>query len=441
MNILVVGTGAREHAICNSIKDAELYSIMSNKNPGIARISKYQIGNEKDIEGVKKFAKSNNIDMAIIGPEAPLEMGIVNELIEEGIGCVGPTKEAARIETDKAFMRNLFETHKIDGSIVYKVFDNVEDAGEFIDNFDKDVVIKPIGLTGGKGVKIVGEHLEDGEAAKKYVDEIINNKISGHAQVVIEERLIGEEFTVQAFVDGDKILPMPAAQDHPHAYEGDQGPITGGMGSYSDATGLLPFLDHKSYRKAVKIMEDTVKAVKTETDPYKGILYGQFMLCSDGPKMVEYNARFGDPEAMNVLPLLKTDFVEICEGIVDGNLKKAEFEHKSTVCKYIVPKGYPETAKAGQIIEVDETKINESGAMVYYAAVNEKDNKIFTSASRALGIVGVGNTITEAEEICEKATSYVKGDVYHRRDVGTEELVQKRVANMQKLRFEAGLRF
>ncbi len=363
MKILVVGTGAREHAICNAVKDAELYSIMSNKNPGISRISKFQISSEKDLIGVKKFALNNKIDIAIIGPEAPLEMGIVDELQNAGIGCVGPTKAAARIETDKAFMRDLFETHNIGGSVVYKVFDNIEDAGDFIDEFDQDVVVKPVGLTGGKGVKIVGEHLEDGEAAKKYVKEIIQNKISGYGQVVIEEKLIGEEFTVQAFVDGDKIVPMPAAQDHPHAYEGDQGPITGGMGSYSDKNGLLPFLDKKNYNKSVKIMQDTVKAVKNEVGPYKGILYGQFMLCKEGPKLVEYNARFGDPEAMNVLPLLETDFVDLCQEIVDGNLKNADFEKKATVCKYIVPKGYPESGKSGQILEVNESKINEKAVL------------------------------------------------------------------------------
>src|SRR5664280_235936 len=434
MKILVVGTGAREHAICNAVKNAELYSIMSNKNPGISRISKFQISSEKDLKGVKKYALDNTIDIAIIGPEAPLEMGIVDVLQEAGIGCVGPTREAARIETDKAFMRDLFETHKIEGSIVYKVFDNLSDTEEFIDKFDKDVVVKPVGLTGGKGVKIVGEHLEDGEAAKKYVKEIIDNKISGYAQVVIEERLIGEEFTVQAFVDGDKIVPMPAAQDHPHAYEGDQGPITGGMGSYSDSNGLLPFLDKKTYEKSVKIMQDTIKAVKNEVGPYKGILYGQFMLCKDGPKLVEYNARFGDPEAMNVLPLLKTDFVDLCQGIVDGNLKKANFENKATVCKYIVPKGYPETGKPGQILEVNEARINEEGALVYYAAVNQKDDKVYTSASRSLGLVGIGDTIAEAEEICEKVTGYVKGDVYHRKDVGTSNLIQKRIEHMETIR-------
>ena len=434
MKILVVGTGAREHAICNAVKNAELYSVMSNKNPGISRLSKYQISSEKDLNGVKKFALDNKIDIAIIGPEAPLEMGIVDELQEVGIGCVGPTKESSRIETDKAFMRDLFDKHDIGGSIVYKVFDNVQDTSDFIDEFDQDVVVKPVGLTGGKGVKIVGEHLEDGEAAKNYVKEIIDNKISGHAQVVIEERLIGEEFTVQAFVDGDKVVPMPAAQDHPHAYEGDQGPITGGMGSYSDKNGLLPFLDKKNYNESVKIMQDTVKAVKNEVGAYKGILYGQFMLCKDGPKLVEYNARFGDPEAMNVLPLLKSDFVEICENIIDGTLKKVNFEGKASVCKYIVPTGYPNSGKEGQVIEVNESKINSENALVYYAAVNQRGNKIYTSKSRSLGVVGIGDSIGEAEEICENATQYVTGDVRHRRDVGTAELIQKRLKHMEDVR-------
>jgi len=434
MKILVVGTGAREHAICNAVKDAELYSIMSNKNPGISRISKFQISSEKDLKGVKKFALDNKIDIAIIGPEAPLEMGIVDELQKAGIGCVGPTKAAARIETDKAFMRDLFENHNIDGSIVYKVFDNIKDTADFIDEFGQDLVVKPVGLTGGKGVKIVGEHLEDGEAAKKYAKDIIENKISGYGQVIIEEKLIGEEFTVQAFVDGDKIVPMPAAQDHPHAYEGDQGPITGGMGSYSDKDGLLPFLDKKSYNQSVKIMQDTIKAVKNEVEPYKGILYGQFMLCKEGPKLVEYNARFGDPEAMNVLPLLETDFVDLCQGIVDGNLKRANFESKATVCKYIVPKGYPESGQAGQILDVNESKINEESGLVYYAAVNQKDNRIYTSSSRALGLVGIGDSIADAEEICENVTKYVKGEVYHRRDVGTADLIQKRIKHMETIR-------
>ncbi|MDI9437979.1 MAG: phosphoribosylamine--glycine ligase [Euryarchaeota archaeon] len=435
MKILVVGTGAREHVICQAVsQNAELYSYMSNQNPGIAKLAeKFYIGNEMELEEVKKQAISWGVDLAIIGPESPLGEGIVDLLLEEGIACVGPTQAAARIETDKAFMRKLFIDHGIDGSVTFGVFDDVEEAGHFIDDFGKELVVKPVGLTGGKGVKIVGEHLKDDDDAKKYVKEIINNKISGYASVVLEERLVGEEYTIQALVDGNRVIPMPAAQDHPHAYEGDQGPITGGMGSYSDTNGLLPFLDEKAYQDSVKIMEDTIKAVRKEVGPYKGILYGQFMLCRDGPRLVEYNARFGDPEAMNVLPLLKTSFVELCQQVVDGNLKKASFEPKATVCKYLVPNGYPESGRANSIIRVDEEKINEAGAGVYYAAVNQKNNQIFTSSSRALALVAAGESISEAEEICEKATSFVDGDLYHRRDVGTTALIQKRIKHMEDL--------
>lgn len=435
MKILVVGTGAREHVICEALNrdGTELYSIMSNKNPGIARISKFKISNESDIETVKKFALQNNIDIAFIGPESPLEKGIVDVLESSGIACVGPTQQAARIETDKAFMRDLFGNYKIGGSIVYKVFDNFHDASDFIDDFGEELVIKPIGLTGGKGVKIVGEHLKDSKEAKDYVKQIIDTKMSGHAKVVMEEKLVGEEFTLQAFVDGDNLVPMHAVQDHPHAFEGDTGPITGGMGSYSDKDGLLPFLDRNDYDKAVTIMEATIKALKEEVGPYRGILYGQFMLCHDGPRVVEYNARFGDPEAMNVLPLLKSNFVDLCERIVDGTLKNAEFENKATVCKYIVPRGYPESSAAGEILDVNEKKINEEGALVYYAAVNQKEDKIYTSSSRALGILGIGNSIKQAENICENSTGYVKGDVYHRRDIGTSELLQRRIKHMEEL--------
>ncbi|HOI72022.1 MAG TPA: phosphoribosylamine--glycine ligase [Methanobacterium sp.] len=436
MKILVVGTGAREHAICQAaIKDEEtkIYSIMSNQNPGIAKISDFKIASENDIPRVTKFAVENKVDMAIIGPEAPLEKGIVNSLLEAGVDCVGPTMEAAKIETDKAFMRNLFRDYKIRGELIYRVFDDAQEAGDFIDDFSKDVVVKPIGLTGGKGVKIVGEQLKDNEEAKSYVKEIIDTKMSGYAGVVIEERAVGEEFTVQAFVDGKNIAPMPVVQDHPYAFEGDQGPITGGMGSYSDTDGLLPFLDEKYRDESVGIIEKTVEAINKEVGPYKGFLYGQFMLTNEGPKLIEYNARFGDPEAMNVLPLLQTNFIDICKSIVDGNLKGVEFDTLATVCKYIVPQGYPGKAIPNQVINVDEEKINENNTLVYYAAVNQKDNKIYTSSSRALALVSVGDTISEAEQICETSTQFVDGDVYHRRDVGTSELIEKRVKHMNEL--------
>lgn len=434
MKVLVVGTGAREHAIADALKDdVELYCYMSKVNPGISKIAEFAQGDEGEIEKVAKFAVDNNIDIAFIGPEAPLGKGIVDELEKNGISCVGPSQSAARIETDKSFMRKLFEDYDIEGSLVYKVFDNYDDVSAFLDDFDRDVVVKPVGLTGGKGVKIVGDHLKDNQEAKEYSKEVIDNAMGGFTQVIIEERLIGEEFTIQAFCDGIHLAPMPAAQDHPHAFEGDVGAITGGMGSYSDKGGLLPFLSQDDYDEAVKIMEATLKAIAKEAEPYKGILYGQFMLTADGPKLIEYNARFGDPEAMNVLPLLKTPLADVCQAIVDGNLDKVEFNNKASVCKYIVPDGYPETSHAGETIEVDEKAIEDLGAKVFYAAVGLEDDEIHLSGSRALGIVASGDSIEEAEKIAEKACVCIKGNVYHRSDVGTTDLVNKRVEHMKEI--------
>lgn len=435
MNVLVVGTGAREHAIADGLADdVNLYVYMSKVNPGMSKIAEYKQGDEGEVEEVAKYALENDIDIAFIGPEAPLGKGIVDELEKNGIKCVGPCQSAARIETDKSFMRKLFEDYNIEGSLVYKVFDNTEDLNAFLDDFDRDVVVKPVGLTGGKGVKIVGDHLKDNEEAKEYAKEVMDNAMGGFAQVIIEERLIGEEFTIQAFCDGTNLAPMPAAQDHPHAFEGDKGAITGGMGSYSDKGGLLPFLTQEDYNKAVQIMKDTLSAIAEEAEPYKGVLYGQFMLTADGPRLIEYNARFGDPEAMNVLPLLKTPLAQVCQDIVDEKLSDVEFEDKASVCKYIVPAGYPETEHAGEIIEVDEKAIEDLGAKVFYAAVNEEEDGIHLSGSRALGVVAQGDSISEAEEIAEKACSHIKGNVYHRRDVGTKELIEKRVEHMREIK-------
>ncbi|ENN96027.1 phosphoribosylamine--glycine ligase [Methanocaldococcus villosus KIN24-T80] len=441
MKVLLIGGGARESAIAHALKrgDVELYTLMKNKNPGIAKLSEeIKIAKETDLNAIEEFAKKTNPDLAIIGPEAPLEKGAVDLLESLSIPTVGPSKEAAKIETDKSFMRNLMKKYGIKGSLLYKTFDSYgEDLISFIDELTEKgikAVVKPVGLTGGKGVKVVGEQLKDNEEAKKYAKEIFEKSIGG-GRVIIEEKLEGVEFTLHGFVDSDNIAFTPFVQDHPHALEGDKGSITGGMGSYSCPDHKLPFLTDEDVEEAKEIMSETVKALKEEVGGYKGILYGQFMLTKEGPKIIEYNARFGDPEAMNILAILKNNFIDVCEGIVNRSLNKmnVEFENKATVCKYIAPKGYPDDPVKG-FIEVDEGKIKEVGAILHYASVDERDGKLYMTGSRALAVVGVADTIEEAERIAEEATKYVRGEVYHRSDVGKKELIKKRIEKMRKLR-------
>ena len=375
--------------------------------------------------------------MVIIGPEAPLEVGIVNELNKNGISACSPTKEAARIETDKEWMRNLLKKHDIPGQLRYETFTNINKIKKFIEDLNAEVAIKPIGLTGGKGVRVSGDHFNGVDEALEYVKEVINKEIGGSAKVLIEEKVIGEEFTLQAFSDGITILPLHAVQDHKRLLPGDYGPNTGGMGSYSCDDGLLPFLSMSEYEESAAILQKIIESLDKEGCPYIGPIYGQFMLTVDGPKIIEINARFGDPEAMNVLPLLETDFVDLCKAMFDGslNIKKLQLNKKSTVCKYVVPEGYGVKSVIGKKVFVDEEGINSTGSRLFYASVNKGNDFVQTTSSRSLAVVGISDTLSSAENICEDALNYVKGDhIFIRHDIGTPELVEKRVKHMNRLR-------
>ncbi|NYT06084.1 MAG: phosphoribosylamine--glycine ligase [Methanomicrobiales archaeon] len=428
MKILVVGGGGREHAITTALSrntDTGIYAVMAKSNPGIARIARKVLNvKETQVAPIRDFALENGIDLAVIGPEAPLEAGIVDALEGAGIGCVGPTRAAARLETDKAFCRTMMERHGIAGCPQYRVFHGADDAVAFVRDTDRDLAIKPIGLTGGKGVRIMGEHV-DTAGAVAYIREI-------GGDVVLEERLIGEEFTLQAFVDGRHIVPMPLVQDHKRAYTGDEGPNTGGMGSYSLADHRLPFVTERDYEKAFRIMQDAVAAMAAEGVPYRGILYGQFMNTAQGPKVIEFNARFGDPEAMNVLSLLTSDFSGMVCRMTEGTLTPGQvsFAPKATVCKYVVPAGYPEKPHAGDPIRIGDT----GDALVYYANVVEEQGVLYTQTSRSLALVGLGDTLAEAEQITERAATAISGNIRHRSDIGTQAVLDRRCAHMRSLR-------
>ncbi len=438
MKVLAVGGGGREHAAVEALhrSGSELYCVMKNANPGIvARAEKHLLCDEKDIDKVVSFAKENGVELAFIGPEAPLGVGIVDALESAGIRCASPTKDAARIETSKSFMRELVEKHGIAGNLSFASFDNAEDAEAYLKGIDHEIVVKPVGLTGGKGVKVQGEHLHSFEETMEYIREIFDGNIGG-AGVILEERAVGEEFTQMVFSDGKHIVPMPLVQDHKRAYEGDVGPNTGGMGSYTDSDHLLPFVSEEDRKKALDIVQSIIDALAEEGCPYRGVMYGQFMLTVDGPKIIEINARFGDPEAMNVLTVLKSNFEDVCYRMATGTLDgDAAFSDEATVCKYVVPKGYGVKSESGHEISVDEDAIRDCGAVAYYANVDMKDGKLVTGTSRSIGVVGVGSSIEEAERNCEKALEHVHCDaVFVRHDIGTRELVQRRVDHMNALR-------
>ncbi|HWG89208.1 MAG TPA: phosphoribosylamine--glycine ligase [Candidatus Thermoplasmatota archaeon] len=437
--VLLVGGGAREHAMAEAIvrSGGELHAILKNKNPGILGLAKaHAIMSETDCDAIVERALAWGCTLAVVGPEAPLEAGVSDALAEAGIPSASPSKKAAEIESSKEFMRKLLDEHTIPGRLQWRVFDNPRGLKTYIDRVG-DVVVKPIGLTGGKGVKVMGEHLADSEEAAAYAKEILDTKFGG-AKVLIEEKVTGEEFSVMAFCDGNVAVPMPAVQDHKRAYEGDRGHNTGGMGTYTGENGLLPFLTKHDYEEAALIVQKILDALKAEGRAYTGAIYGQFMLTADGPRVIEVNARFGDPEAMNALHLLDSNYIDLLTAMVEGSLskKKVTFRKEATVCKYVVPEGYGTAqSKAGVEVKIDREAVEKAGAKIYYAAVNEDAGRITTTTSRAIGVVASGPTIDAANEKVEAALKHITGDgLFVRHDIGTKDLVQRRVQHMKKLR-------
>ncbi|QLG62486.1 phosphoribosylamine--glycine ligase [Halorarum salinum] len=427
--VLLVGGGGREHAIARALADdCNLFACASNRNPGIAALADgFETAGERDADGIVSYAGQVGADLAVVGPESALEAGVADALDDAGVYTFGPRAAEARLETDKAFQRRFMRGESIPGCPGFETFEDAGAAAAYVEEVGEagdDVAVKPIGLTGGKGVRVTGDQVTHGEAAE-YV------RGSDHDQWVVEERLIGEEFTVQAFVANGELRVTPAVQDHKRAYEGDEGPNTGGMGSYSDTGRTLPFMTESDYGDAVAVLEAVVDALPD----YKGVLYGQFMLGADGPKVVEFNARFGDPEATNTLPALETPFLDVLTAARDGDpLPELSFSGEATVCKYAVPAGYPTDPEAGARIEVDEEAAGE--ALLFYASVDERDDGLYTTTSRSFAVVGRGDSIAAAEEEAESALA-AAGEGFHvRHDIGTADLVRRRIDHTEELRGE-----
>ena len=440
MKILLVTSSARGHAIAEALSKSshnpEIIAVSPSRNPGILKIAESQhVTDIMNFDSVLDIAKKSNPDFAFIGPDDPIGMGLADALEGIGIQSVAPKKALARIESSKGYTRDLMKKYGIDASPKYKVFTTQtrnEIESYIQDELEGNYVVKYDALKGGKGVKVSGDHLKTIQEGLEYANECIDEC----GTVVIEEKLIGVEFSLISFVGGETVINMPAVQDHKRAYKGDTGPNTGGMGTYSDANHSLPFLPDQDLSSAKEINSLIIQAIQKECgEPYKGILFGGFIAVRDGIRVIEYNARFGDPEALNILPLLNSDFVDICQGILSGELTKdmVSFQKKATVCKYITPEGYPEN-KNQRGEEVSFPDMPENGRIYYGDIPEDDDGTLRLGGSRTAGIVGIGNTIEEAEQTAEELCKKVEGPVRYRSDIGTKEVLDQRVTTLEQLR-------
>lgn len=436
MNVLVVGSGAREHALVKALqrsaKPTMIHCYGTTINPGIAQLSQhYFTGDICNSEAVLAKAKSWGIELAIIGPEAPLEQGLADALWQEGIPTIGPKKALAQIETSKEFARDLMKKYQIAGLPRYQKFSSLEQVEAFLNELGEgNYVIKANGLMSGKGVKVAGEHLHSLPEAKLFCHEILSKKQT----FIIEEKLIGQEFSFMCFADGKKLIPMPLVQDHKRAYDGDLGSNTGGMGSYSDTNHSLPFLTEAEHKQAFAINKAVFEALSEECqEPYIGILYGSFIATRNGVYVIEFNARFGDPEALNILSILESDFFDLCEAMIAGSLtkKKVKFANQATVCKYAVPLGYPDNPMKNFV--VDFSKVSDQ-ANLYLASVHKTDHMLVAAGSRTAAYVGIADNLSDAEKKAEIQISMIDGFLFHREDIGTEQLINQRIAQMARLR-------
>jgi phosphoribosylamine--glycine ligase len=421
--VLVVGSWAKEQITIENIRkksDVKIFAYMSIKNPAILKlVDGYKIGELDNKKKIIDFAKKQKINLALITTARPLSIGVVDALEKEGILIFGPNRKAAKLESDKAYTRKLMKKHGINAIPNFKVFRDSKNTIKYAEKLDWKIAIKPIGLTEGLGVKIYGDQLKNKEDVIDYINVIFNKKIGGHAKVLIEEKLEGDEFTIQCFVYGNHIITTPAVKDYKRLLSGDKGPNTASMGSYSDNGFLLPFMKEKDYLRAVNIMMKTLNAFSKDTnEDCKGFLYGQFMKTDDGVKHIEYNFRPGDPEWLNTLQVMDDSLIDVIKYLMDEIQKPINFENKATVCKYIVPKGYPKIMNQVLEVKFEPKKINNLGVKFYYSSGLDGQGKLRVGCERGIAFISKADTILKANDLVEKAISMVDGDFHYRADIG-----------------------
>ena len=421
MKVLVVGGGGREHAlvwkITQSPKVSKVYCAPGNA--GISEQATIVPIQANDLNGLLEFALKGKIDLTVVGPEDPLTRGIVDLFESKGLLVFGANKKAAEIEGSKAFAKEMMKKYRIPTGF-YEIFDNRDEAVRYIRNQGAPIVVKADGLAAGKGV-IVCKTVEE---AIHSVDRIMVEKMFGNAgnRVVVEEYLVGEEASYIAFTDGKTILPLASSQDHKAILDGDQGPNTGGMGAYSPA----PVVTDEVHEKIIeKILRPIIYGMGEEGRPYQGVLYAGLMIHEGHPKVLEFNARFGDPETQPALMRMKGDLVPILEACMQGTLSrhKIEWDNRAAVCVVLASQGYPGDYEKGKIVEGLKEVSQMEKVFVFHAGTILKDGRVLTNGGRVLGVTGLGEDISRAIERTYQAVKKISWEgVYYRTDIGQKAL-------------------
>ena len=426
MKVLVVGGGGREHALVWKIAQSPAVKKVycAPGNAGIAQMAECLSISAEDVKSLTDRAEKERIDLTVVGPEAPLTLGIVEAFQEKGMRIFGPSQEAAEIEGSKAFTKDLMKKYGIPTGDS-ETFSDYGSATEYVKGKGAPLVVKADGLAAGKGVIIC----RTPDEALSALDLIMVRKAFGAAgaRVVVEEFLEGEEASFLAFTDGETVLPLPTSQDHKPIYDNDQGPNTGGMGAYSPA----PVVNQKVYREVMeKVMIPTVRGMAKEGRKYQGVLYAGLMIKGENPKVLEFNARFGDPEAQPLLMRMKSDPMPVLEATIDGNLagQKVEWEDRASVCVVMASGGYPGSYEKGKPITGLEEAARVPDAFVFHAGTTFKEGKVITHGGRVLGVTALGSGIQEAIQRAYEAVAKISWEgAYYRKDIG-----QKAISRIKK---------
>ena len=411
MNVLVIGSGGREHAIVEALsrspKNPKIYCAPGNA--GIAQLAECVAIKDTEVEKLVEFAKANNVELTVVGPEAALAAGVVDRFQQEGLLIFGPTKAAAEIEASKDFAKRLMVKYDVP-TAAYAAFSDFDEAMAYVRQGSLPTVLKYDGLAAGKGV-VIATTMEEAEATLR--DMLLDTKF-GEGRVVVEEFLTGEEFSLMCFVAGNKICAMPVAQDHKRAYDNDEGPNTGGMGAYTE----LPFVSAEDHAYAMEnIMQRVADAMVAEGTPFSGVLYGGLMKTPNGIKVIEFNARFGDPETEVVLPRLTSDAVEVFSAVARGEQPEAEWSNEATLGIVLASKGYPGNYDKGFAIRGTE----RVECKLYHMGTQLKDGELVTAGGRVMFVVASAPTLREAQLKAREEISKIECDnLFHRTDIGNK---------------------